>query len=182
MKLMPIFYLFLICCFCSVSAGQTNNLIAHVSWPRSDTAVICEVHELFPTNSNDLPTRELSFIDSHGKRTIAIKTPDSFLSMYPIGDEDALFMTVWVGGSAYHISVFTWKDNQPNCVLESGSKTFPEIVFDVTKSSNTFFFLNDCPGGPNNPANWITICYRWDGKKMILLKKVPAKIRFKILN
>ncbi len=181
MKLMPNIFLLIMCCSYSVSAGQTNNLIAHVSWPRSDTTVLCEVHEQRPTNSDDLPTRKLSFIDSHGKHIITVQTPDSFLAMYPIGDENALFVTVWMGATAYHVLVFTWQDNKPYCVLESGSKAFPEILFD-TQLGDTLFFLNDCPGGPDDPANWITRRYRWHSKKMIPLKTVPAKIRFQILN
>jgi hypothetical protein len=179
MKLTSYLSLLLICC-CSALAGQTNNLIAHVLWPRSNMAVICEVHEQ-RTNLDELPTRELSFIDSHGKHITAVQTPDSFIGMYPIGDENALFVTVWSGGSAYHVLVFTWKDDKPYCVLESGSKAFPEILFD-TQLGDTFFFLNDCPGGPDDPANWITRRYRWHNKKMIPLKTVPAKTRFQILN
>jgi hypothetical protein len=63
MKQTPYLLLSLICCYCSVSNGQTNNLIAHVLWRNQNLKVICEVHEKRPTNSDELPTRELSFID-----------------------------------------------------------------------------------------------------------------------
>ena len=180
MKTIPTLFLLLFCC--SVLQGQTNSQIAQVLWLNQNLNVTCEVHEQRPTNSDELPTRELSFIDSHGKHTTAIQTPDSFLSMYPLGEGGALLVTVWSGGSAYHVRVFTWENGKLYCVLDDGSKTFPEIVFDVTKSYDTFFFLNDCPGGPDDPANWITRCYRWHNKKMIPLKTVPAKTRFQILN
>jgi hypothetical protein len=164
-----------------VSKGQTNSQIAHVLWPNQNANVICEVHEQ-RSSSDELPIRELSFIDSHGRHITAIQTADRFLSMYPIGDKNALFVTVWVGGSAYHVRVFTWKDNKPYCILDDGSKTFPEIIFDVTQSGDTFFFLNDAPSGTDNLTNWITRCYRWDDNKMILVKKVPANVRFGVLH
>ncbi len=181
MKLIAHLVLLLFFCACSVSRGQTNSQIARVLWPNKELNVVCEVREQRPISSGELPTRELSFVDSRGKRLTAIQTADRFLAMYPINDENGLFVTVWVGGSAYHISVFTWKDNKPKCVLESGSKAFPEIIFDVTKSGDTFFLLNDAPGGMDDSANWITRCYRWDGKKMILVKKIPASTRFGVL-
>ncbi len=165
---------------CSVSRGQTNGQIAHVLWPNQNVNVICEVHEQ-RSGTDALPTRELSFIDSHGRHVTATQTPDHFLSMFPIGDKNALLVTVWVGGSAYHVRVFTWKDNKPNCVLDDGSKTFPEFAFDVTGSKNIFFFLSDAPGGPDDPANWTTKCYRWDDSKMVFVKKVPASTRFRVL-
>jgi hypothetical protein len=165
-------------CFCIPLRGQTNSQISRAIWPNSGLNVVCQVCEQSPTNSDHLPESELSFTDPHGKHFIAIQTADHFLSMYPIGDDDGLFVTVWVGGSAYHINVFVWEDNKPVCVLESGSKSYPEIIFDVTKSHDIFFLLNDAPGGPDDPENWVTRRYRWDGEKMLNLKKVPAIKRF----
>jgi hypothetical protein len=176
-------YIFLlITCFYPLLRAQTNSQIARVSWPQTKGNIVCEVRERRASSSDKLPTRELSFIDSHEKQTMVLQTPDRFLAMYPLSDIDSLFVTVWVGGSAYHVNVFTWKDNKPECVLENGSKTFPETVFDITKTGDSFFLLSDCPGGPDDPANWITKCYRWNGSKMTLVKEVPATARFKLLH
>jgi hypothetical protein len=182
MKLVVYLFFTLLSCSCSTVKVRGNSQIARALWPHKGLTVVCEVLEQRPTNSDDLPIRELSFIGSRGKHFTAIQTADHFLSMYPIGDEDALFVTVWVGGSAYHTSVFTWKDNRPSCVLESGSRTFPEIVFDVTQSGDAIFFLNDAPGGPDDPANWTTKCYRWNGEAMTFIKKGPLGLRFENLN
>ena len=183
MKLTSYLFFLLVCCSCSALKGQTNSEIARVLWQNQNSNVICEVHEQRPKpGADELPTRELSFINSHGNRTTAIQTPDSFLAMYPLGEQNAPFVTVWLGGSAYHVLVFVWKNDKPRCVLDDGSKTFPEIVSDVTQSGDTFFFLNDDPGGPDNPANWVTRCYRWHDKKMIFVKSVPANVRFGVLH
>jgi hypothetical protein len=181
MKLASCIILAFVCC-CPLLKAQTNGQIARISWPQKKGNVVCEVREQRPSSSDDLPTRELLFIDQHGKHTIGLQTSDSFLAMYPLSDREGLFVTVWMGGSAYHVNVFVWKDNKPESVLEDGSKTFPEIVFDVTKTGDPLVFLNDCPGGPDDPANWTSKCYRWDGKKMSLLKEVPSGGRFKLLH
>jgi hypothetical protein len=170
----------LICCSCSILNGQTNVEIARVLWRNQHTNVTCEVYEQ-RRNLDELPIRELLFVDSRGKHTTAIQTADSLLSIFPLGEGNAPLVTVWLGGSAYHIRVFIWKNGKPNCVLDDGSKSFPEIVFDVTHTGDIFFFLNDAPGGPDDPANWTTKCYRWDDNKMVFVKKVPASARFRVL-
>ncbi len=175
MKLASFLFLTLICCSCSTVKERTNS---QVLWPIHNSTVVCEVHEQ-SSAPDDLQTRELLFTDSYGNHITAIRTPDSFLSMYPISDESDLFVTVWVGGSAYHIRVFTWKDNKPYCVLDDGSKNFPEIVFDA---GNTFFFLSDAPGGPDNPTNWKTKCYQWNGETMAFIKEVSSGLRFEDLK
>jgi hypothetical protein len=176
-----LFYLFLLTC-----AGLSNaeeppkNRIAQVLWPNQNLTVTCEVLEQ-RLKGEELPNRELLFIDSKGNHIQVISTPDRFLSMFPIGDKNALFVSVWLGGSAYHIRVFCWKDNKPTCVLDDGSKAFPEITFDLS-GINTFFFLNDETGGPDDLDNWTTKCFRWDDHKMVFVKKLPARTRFEILH
>jgi hypothetical protein len=173
------YLILLFICYYSVLQAQTNREIAHVLWLNQHTSVTCEVREQ-RTNSDQLPTRWLSFVDSHGTLTTAIRTPDNFVAMYPVADANGLFVTVWLGGSAYHVRVFNWKNNKPHCVLDDGSKMFPEVVFSITQAKKTFIFLNDYSGDINNPANWITKCYRWDDRRMTLLKKIPGRSRFQI--
>jgi hypothetical protein len=181
-KLASYLILCLLCCSCSSEIRHKDPEVAKLLWRCRRSIIVCEVHEK-PSEQNELPIRELSFTDLSGNNTIAVQTPDSFLGMFPTSDKvDAPLVTVWVGGSAYHIRVFEWEASQFRCILDDGSKIFPVITPENYQSDDIVFLLADYAGGPEDPANWTTRCYRWDNQTMTLIKDIPAGLLFGRVN
>jgi hypothetical protein len=175
MKKVAYFGLILVCCSCS-SKFQKDNQVARVLWPGpQSTVTCCEVREQRP-NPDALPNRELTMVDPRGNRLTVLRTHDSFLAMYPTGEEGSLFITVWVAGSAYKIRAFYWDRNKPRLVLDRGSKTFPEII--TREPGGLFIILSDITGHPAEQDNWTATRYSWDGNSLVKFHEGPFSSRF----
>ena len=165
----------LICSSCSSQVGQTAKLVARIPWlNRDSTATSCEVRER-RSDPDQLPERELTIVDPQGHRVSVLQTPDAFLAMYPVGEEDALLITVWVAGSAYKIRVLDWVGNTAQIVLDSGSKSFPEVI--DRDGGGVFILLSDVSGDPAILDNWSAIRYSWDGVRISRLDQVAFSSR-----
>lgn len=168
--------LILVCSSCSSFKVKSSNQVARIPWPHSHSAVAwCEILEK-RSSSAELPERELVVIDTQGHHTSMFRTPDSFVAMYPVGEEDALLITVWVGGSAYKVRVLSFMQSAPAIVLECGSKSFPEVIHSGV--AGTLILFGDVTGDPAIEDNWRATRYSWDGSRISRLDEVPFSSRF----
>jgi hypothetical protein len=179
MKSLIFLFSILFCCSCAVLRVQNGNQVAQVPWPHSNSTVDrCEILEKH-SSSGDLPERELTIVDLQGHHTTVFRTLDSLIAVYPIGEEDALLISVWVGGSAYKIRAISLEGGAPTIVLDAGSKSFPETI--DRAAGGLWILLGDVSGDPGLTQNWKSSRYGWDGNKMSKLDEVPFSSRFEKL-
>ena len=108
-----------------------ESLLALVQWRIAgrDGHLRCEVLQ----EAANLHTSVLTIYKEEGNNLLKIfsfQTPDSILSVYPLGDYNGRLFTTWAGGSAYHFRVFAFVDGQVKQVLDEGSKLAPELMYD----------------------------------------------------
>ena len=154
--------------------------MAKVPWPHSNSTIVgCEVLEK-RLGSDDLPERELAIVDIQGHLTTVFRTPDSLVAVYPVGEEDALLISVWTSGSAYKIRAFSVVGGAPAIVLDAGSKSFPEVI--DREVGGLWILLGDVSGDPALKPNWKSRRYVWDESKMSDLDEVPLSSRFEVVH
>ncbi len=170
------FCLILTCCSCSSPNEQHSSQVAIASWPHGNsTDIRCEIHERH-SGSDELSDRELRIVDPRGHCVSLFHTPDTFLAMYPNGDDNPLLITVWVSGTAYRIRVVNWDGATARVVLDGGSKSFPEII--SRELGDCIILLSDSNGSPTDTTNWTTTRYSWNGNEMSELDHVAYSSRF----
>ncbi len=108
--------------------GKTDTIMV-CPWEVANISAKCKIAENI--DSTGLKNRTLSVeFTSKGKRNqnILYETLDYPIGMLPLGDSDAILFTLWTSGSAYHIRIFAFRDGDIDCVVDDGSKIFPEFV------------------------------------------------------
>jgi len=107
-----------------------SRLVATNDWSLNDRTYLCVVTQLLE-QTNSLGNRRLEFYE-RAKDKLQLKysfeTGDWFLSVYPLKDVDGNLMTIWGGGSAYHIVIFSEIGEDVKIVLRTGSYFMPEIA------------------------------------------------------
>jgi hypothetical protein len=64
-----------------------------------------------------------------GVRTIyEYRASDRLIAMWPLKDVAGSFLTVWQGGSAYHVRVFRYREGRVTLALDTGSAFFPSLL------------------------------------------------------
>src|SRR5229473_1629728 len=112
-----------------------ENLLALVRWrvTGNEGHLLCEVTQDTVASGAGSPTRVLTIFREDGTKLAKLfnfETPDSVLSVYPLGDYNGRLFTTWVGGSAYHLRILAFVDGRVKQVLEEGSKLSPEFLYD----------------------------------------------------
>jgi len=108
---------------------------------------------------------------------------DHFVGMFPLGDVSNTLATIWTGGSAYHLRVFSLSTGKISLALESGSHNFPEFA-DLDNDGKEEIlisegaFVIDARDGKVLSRPEKTDVYKWDGETYVLTKTVPWKSRF----
>lgn len=94
----------------TLSLLQQQNILFYCSWEVDNEALFSVVLKEPPGSPENLPTRTLVVykgIDSSFEELINIETPDSPTAVFQSGSSGNL-ITLWEGGSAYHIRVFAF--------------------------------------------------------------------------
>ena len=126
-------------------------------------------------------------------------TGDNIISAFPASDQSPRLITVWDTGSGIMTRVFMYNKNNVKLVLEAGSRSPPEFVYQNR-------VINDVPTrGNKNPAEreiivpneqWLNDptthasvlkttsanIYWWDGAKYEVTRNVPWAKRFNTSN
>jgi hypothetical protein len=166
--------------------GETN-LVAAVRWRVAGKQghLRCEVGEQASVVKDDGIMRTLTIyreLDGKLAKIFTFETPDSLLNVYPLGDYDARLFTTWVGGSAYHVRVFTVIDGQGKKVLEQGTKVAPEVLYDEQGRETVLINAPNTENGKWTMVNGTTTVFKWSGEKYETIGTVPWAKRFQCLS
>jgi hypothetical protein len=159
-----------------VGLMETNQIIGLTHWQVKKADLLCTVREVRGKNG-PLPIRTLSFYSTTNRIPsqpvlVLQKTVNYvFFAMYPTRDVDGDFMTVWQGASGYHVELFHHAGKAISCVLESGCNLPPELAWSSHEEKTPVVLLTSTRGS-NNPKDWGTRIYRWNGKEYALEKQV----------
>ncbi|MDD4591754.1 MAG: hypothetical protein PHG06_15195 [Parabacteroides sp.] len=111
-------------------------------------------------------------VNNHLKKIYSFETPDHPVSISQTQDSGGKLLTIWIGGSAYHISVYYFNSNNVIRVLETGSRMFPELIH-LSSGADAFIIT----GSNGNKLNESEI-YCWQNNNYVMLKKLPFERRF----
>lgn len=103
-------------------------------------------------------------------KIFSFKTPDVPVSIGQTKDVGGRLVTVWVSGSSYHIYVYSIFSNKIIQVLNTGSRAFPEIIYN--DQGDEVIIVT---GRIHEKESEI---YHWQNNKYNLGKKVPYPERF----
>jgi hypothetical protein len=160
-----------------------ESLLALVQWRIAgrDGHLRCEVLQ----KAANLHTRVLTIYREDGNnlaKIFSFETPDSILSVYPLGDYNGRLFTIWVGGSAYHFRVFAFVGGQVKQVLDEGSKLAPELMYDEQGRESVLISEPVIENGHWTAANGTTTVYKWDGQGYEKIGTVPWVKRLQCLS
>lgn len=163
-----------------------NNVMLLAPWQNGDTTIQC-----FITKDMDSlgAKRTLSFyMNSVSKNNLiySFETVDNPVGIFPLGEDSANLLVVWTSGSAYHFEVFSFQDGKIIKVLETGSRTYPELIYEGNQPNElSIMFTNldwikDKNGESDLKASSAAL-YRWVDGKYIKIEISPWQKRlFKI--
>lgn len=126
---------------------------------------------------DSLPVRKMSFFKGKGKlfvKRYEYETVDSYCTSYTTLDRDRLF-SIWAGGSAYRLIIFSAKENEIQPVLVTSWKEEPEFVNLFGDAELEIVVPTDWT--PEDGAKTAEI-YSWNGKNYFLSKALPWERRF----
>lgn len=115
--------------------------------------------------------RALVFLEKENgeliKEKFIYRTSDGFIGMFSDKDSGGSLITIWAGGSAYHIVVFeSSKDIRVS--FKMGSKMLPELIYD--KCDNHYLLITDIDS--------LTSIYKKDAQSFKFISKVDFDERF----
>ena len=150
-------------------------------WDVDDRKILCIVTSHSKKIDNEaIPFERLSFYEKTTDSLTKIDSVDEmgFSGIYPLYDGN--LMSIWAGGSAYHVKVFSAVDKgKIKVVLEEGVKSMPEVadrdndgIPEILFSSGSTFSKNSRTIEPES-----TKIYRWENNAYKLIKTVPWKSR-----
>jgi len=160
-----------------------GSLLALVQWRVAgrDGHLRCEVLQ----EATNLHSRVLTIYREDGNnlaKIFSFETPDSILSVYPLGDYNGRLFTTWVGGSAYHFRVFAFVGGQVKQVLDEGSKLAPELLYDDQGRESILISEPVIENGQWTAANGRTMVYKWDGQGYEKIGTVPWVRRLQCIS
>jgi hypothetical protein len=167
-------------------AGE-KNLVAAVQWRVAGKQghLRCEVWQQASVAKDNGFTRTLSIYREHDgtlAKVFTFETPDSLLNVYPLGDYDARLFTTWVGGSAYHVRVFTVVDGQVKEVLEQGTRVAPEVLYDDQGRETVLITSPVMENGKWTLVSGTTTVFKWNGEKYETIGTAPWAKRVQCLS
>jgi len=166
---------------------QGESLRAFAGWrvTGKDGRLLCVLSEAAPSNADELPTRSLRIYREKSSGLVELykfASPDSVVSIFPLGDYDARLVVTWVGGSAYHLRILAFLEGQVKQVFDKGSKLLPEFLYD--DQGREFVLITDpaIKNGKWTPTNGTTAVFKWDGQGYGKIGTVPWAKRLQCLS
>jgi hypothetical protein len=165
---------------------EKETILTMLQWDSFDAKILCIVTKHTKKIDNAIIKFErVNFYKKTKNKLYKIHEFEEmgFFGIYPLYDGN--LMTIWVGGSAFHINVFTITNKgKITIALKEGTKTMPEIVdidedgiFEILLSSGSVFLKDSNKVYPET-----TRIYKWDGKAYKLMKTITWKSRLDFLN
>ena len=154
------------------TASNDVNQIGLVNWNignrRKLNVVVCQRQ----TSNVSRPPRILKMLDGP-REVFRLGTSDTFLGAFSLSDSGGDLVTLWMGGSAYHIVAFSCHDGKIRTVLDGGSKILPEIIFSTSRDEQHPVILMTDGLMNSPPSAWTTQIYSWNGRVYQSRSHVP---------
>ncbi len=166
---------------------QGESLRGYASWrvTGKDGRLLCVVSEAAGSNSDELPTRSLRIYREKSSGLVELykfASPDSVVSIFPLGDYGARLVVTWVGGSAYHLRILAFLEGQVKQVFDEGSKLLPEFLYDDQGRELVLITDPAIKNGKWTPTNGTTTVFKWDGAGYEKIGTVPWGKRLQCLS
>lgn len=168
-----------------VPHGESLRAFAHWRVTGKDGRLLCVVSETAANRADELPTRWLRVYRESSSGLVPLykfATPDSVISIYPLGDYGARLVVTWVGGSAYHLRILAASEGQVKQVFEKGSKLLPEFLYDDEGRESLLITEPMMENGKWTVANGTTTVFKWDGVSYDKIGTVPWAKRLQCLS
>lgn len=146
--------------------GEIIRALASWRVAGKDGSLLCVVSEAAARNADELLTRSLRIYRENSSGTVELykfASPDSIVSIFPLGDYDARLVVTWVGGSAYHFRILAFLEGQVKQVFEEGSKLLPEFLYDDHGREFVLVTEPEIKNGKWTPTNGTTTVFKWNG-------------------
>lgn len=147
---------------CLTAAGPTTAAQQFVAQWDVGPVLTCTVSETGAAH------RERQLVIKDGNKLLARLTDLSrVIAIYPTRDVNGLLVTVWQGGSAYHVRAFVYRDARVVQVMDAGTYFFPELL-DVDGDGSPELLIRETGGQLAPDARLLgtkIVAYKWDGKK-----------------
>lgn len=161
-----------------------GKVVALAPWTVSTKAndLICEVSE---KNVDVGSIRVLTIYRADGNRRVEVsrfETPDSLIGMYQIGDYKGRFVTLWMGGSAYHLRLWQFVDGRVKAVLDQGTKLPPELVYGDQGMESVLITDPVIENGKWMATKGTTTVFKWNGESYSKIGTVPWAKRFQCVS
>ncbi len=129
--------------------------------------------------------RVLTISRQEGSNLIKIfsfATPDTLLSMYPLGEYNGRLFTAWVAGSAYHLRAWAFVEGQAKLVLDEGTRVLPEFLYD--DQGRELILITDpvMHDGKWRTADGTTRVFKWNGETYDKIGSVSWMKRLQCLS
>jgi hypothetical protein len=123
-----------------------------------------------------VPTRILK-VANDADELYTYETADTFLGAMPLSEADGDLLSIWMGGSSYHLVVLGYHDGAIRKLLGTGSKMPPEVVFPSSNREQRPLILT-VDGTMNEPReSWSSRAFSWDGMAYQAGSRVPYLTR-----
>ena len=160
--------------------SANGKVVAQAPWRVSgkEGHLVCKVSQKETSSS----IRELTIYGADGAKLLTFETPDSLASMYQIGDYNGRFVTLWMGGSAYHLRLWSFVDGRVKSVLDQGAKLPPELVYDDQGKESVLITDPVIENGKWTAAKGTTTVFKWNGESYGKVGTVPWARRFQCVS
>jgi hypothetical protein len=160
-----------------------DSAIFKVQWNNTQGNISCIVNE---REKDGYILRTLNFyLDKIETQNVisTYETIDYPIALIPLSDESNVLLAIYQSGSAYHIYAFSYIGNKIEQVLETGSRCFPELVYNSKGCYNIIvtdheWGINKETKGKDLLPKYATI-YKWNGTRYLISKKVNWSQRLK---
>ncbi len=169
---------------------QKSNLVSISHWNAGKfNSFLCVLTVDKEDNGDRIPTRALKIYKEKEQGLIEVysyQTPDSPISMYPLGEFGSRFFTAWTVGSSHHFTIFALFNDNIVKVLDFSSKLMPEFAWD--KNGNEVILVSHLSWiADKKTGNQIQVpasseIYKWNTDKYELVSKVPWEKRFDMIQ
>ena len=178
---------------CAAVYTQNNNnattrFLATWSVDESYHKIICVVTE---ADSAGYKIRKVIFYQDSVQRVKIIEVYEeisSIIAVFPVRDVSPNLITIWEGGSAYEVIVFSYLKGKIRKTLDVGTRSFPELIYDNKDSEIPSIMITDYDwrknkksGEPDLVPVFATI-YSWTGSKYSRSPKVAWAKRFSVVK
>jgi hypothetical protein len=105
----------------------------------------------------------------------------SLVCLCPLGDSHKEILSVWSGGSSYHIWIVGVQGEKAEILLEAPSKLFPEVLYSKD-SKLPLVITSDTRGQPAEPGTWRASLYAAGKGKYVRRREGPYLKRLRDLQ